>query len=103
MKRYTFKTARVLSASPLPLTYTFSLQARARCYHDRFSNFIMYVFASNMKEHENLAIFGPFRKDMIAYVGPTMNPSNQNISKRHRTYEVRCITHTVSTDNKLRI
>lgn len=47
--------------------------AQARYYYDRFPEILLSVFARNWKEYEDIAISGVPWKNMIAYVGPSIN------------------------------
>lgn len=75
--------------------------AQARYYYDRLPNVMFSVFARNAKEYEDIAISGVPWKNMIAYVGPTIDEKNSNIVEKLHRNGVRCMTSLAPTHDKL--
>jgi glycerophosphoryl diester phosphodiesterase len=74
---------------------------QARYYHDRLPGIMMSVFARNDKEYEDIAISGTPWKNMIAYVGPTIDDSNRHIVKKLHEKGVRCMISLAPTHDRL--
>lgn len=74
--------------------------AQARYYYDRFPNIMLSAFARNDKEYEDLAISGVPWKNMIAYVGPSINEGNRHIIEKLRKNGVRCMISVAPTHDK---
>lgn len=75
--------------------------AQARFYYDRIPGIMMSAFARTVKEFEDLAIAGVPWKNMIAYVGPTIDENNADIVARLREKGVRCMVSYAPTHDKL--
>ena len=75
---------------------------QARYYYDRFPGIMMSAFARNDKEYEDLAISGVPWKNMIAYVGPTINESNKHIVEKLHAVGVRCMVSYAPTHDRLK-
>src|SRR5690606_29624732 len=65
--------------------------AQARYYYDRFPNIMLSAFARNAKEYADMEISGVPWKNMIAYVGWTIDEKNEAIVNKLRTKGVRCM------------
>lgn len=75
--------------------------AQARYYFDRFPNIMLSVFSRNASEFHDITISGVPWKNMIAYVGPTINESNRAIVKQWHDRGVRCMVSFSPTHDKL--
>lgn len=75
--------------------------AQARYYYDRLPNVMFSVFARNAKEYEDIAISGVPWRNMIAYVGHTIDDKNIEIVKKLQSHGVRCMTSLAPTHDKL--
>ena len=75
--------------------------AQARYYYDRFPEILLSVFARNWKEYEDIAISGVPWKNMIAYVGPSINDENRKIVDLLHSHGVRCMISVAPTHDKL--
>lgn len=75
--------------------------AQARYYYDRFPNIMFSVFARNNKEYEDMSISGVPWRNMIAYVGPTIDEKNEDIVRKLRANGVRCMVSYAPTLDKL--
>jgi glycerophosphoryl diester phosphodiesterase len=75
--------------------------AQARYYHDRLPEIMLSVFARNEKEYEDIAICGVPWKNMIAYVGPTIDESNSAIVAKLHEKGVRCMVSYAPTHDRL--
>ncbi len=75
--------------------------AQARYYYDRFPNIMLSVFARTAKELEDIEISGVPWRNMIAYVGKTINENNQEIIRKLRQNGVRCMISVASTHDKI--
>jgi len=75
--------------------------AQARYYYDRLPNVMFSVFARNAKEYEDIAISGVPWKNMIAYVGHTIDEKNIEIVNKLHSKGVRCMTSLAPTHDKL--
>lgn len=76
--------------------------AQARYYYDRFPDIMFSVFARNVKEYEDMAISGVPWRNMIAYVGPTIDEKNEEIVGKLRLDGVRCMVSYAPTIDKLK-
>lgn len=74
--------------------------AQARYYYDRLPNIMMSAFARNNKEYEDLAISGVPWKNMIAYVGATIDDKNKHIVDKLHENGVRCMVSYAPTLDK---
>ena len=74
--------------------------AQARYYYDRFPNIMFSVFARNDSEYEDIAISGVPWKNMIAYVGPTIDNKNAHIVQKLHANGVRCMISVAPTHDK---
>jgi len=75
--------------------------AQARYYYDRFPGIMMSAFSRNAKEFEDLSISGVPWKNMIAYVGYTIDAENEKIVNMLRSKGVRCMVSYAPTHDKL--
>lgn len=75
--------------------------AQARYYYDRLPNVMFSVFARNAKEYDDMVISGVPWRNMIAYVGPTIDDKNSNIVEKLHRDGVRCMTSLAPTHDKL--
>lgn len=75
--------------------------AQARYYYDRFPDIMFSVFARNAKEYEDISISGVPWRNMIAYVGPTINEKNKDIVEKLHNNGVRCMVSLAPTHDKL--
>lgn len=75
--------------------------AQARYYYDRLPGIMMSAFCRNMKEYEDMKISGVPWSNMIAYVGPTINPENEKIVELLHADGVRCMISVAPTHDKL--
>jgi glycerophosphoryl diester phosphodiesterase len=76
--------------------------AQARYYYDLFPDIMLSVFSRNAKEYEDISISGVPWKNMIAYVGHTINDTNRDIVDMLRTKGVRCMISFAPTHDKLK-
>lgn len=76
--------------------------AQARYYYDRFPNIMMSAFARNDKEYEDIAISGVPWKNMIAYVGATINDKNVHIVDKLHAKGVRCMVSYAPTLDRIK-
>lgn len=76
--------------------------AQARYYYDRLPNIMLSVFVRNFKEFEDISISGVPWKNMIAYIGTTINDDNRDIVHTLHKYGVRCMISFASTHDKLK-
>lgn len=74
---------------------------QARYYYKHFPKIMMSVFARTMNEYEDIAASGVPWKNMIAYVGPTINAQNSKIVALLHGKGVRCMTSVAPTHDKL--
>lgn len=74
--------------------------AQARYYSDHLPGIMLSAFARNDKEYEDLAISGAPWKNMIAYVGPTIDDTNKHIVRKLRANGVRCMVSYAPTHDK---
>jgi glycerophosphoryl diester phosphodiesterase len=74
---------------------------QARYYYDQFPGIMMSVFVRNDKEHEDISNSGVPWKNMIAYVGPTINSKNNKIIESLHDKGVRCMVSYAPTHDKL--
>ena len=75
--------------------------AQARYYYDRLPGIMLSAFCRNMKEYEDMKISGVPWRNMIAYVGPTINPENEKIVELLHADGVRCMISVAPTHDKL--
>jgi glycerophosphoryl diester phosphodiesterase len=75
--------------------------AQARYYYDRLPNVQFSAFCRTLKEYEDMRISGVPWCNMIAYVGPTINPENEKIVKMLHANGVRCMISVAPTHDKL--
>lgn len=75
---------------------------QAKYYYDRLPGIMMSVFARNDKEYEDIAGSGASWKNMIAYIGPTIDDSNRHIVKKLHEKGVRCMISLAPTHDKLK-
>lgn len=75
--------------------------AQARYYYDRFPDIMLSAFARTQKEYDDLAISGVPWKNMIAYVGPTIDNNNRTIVENLRRNGVKCMISLAPTHDKL--
>ncbi|MDR2626638.1 MAG: glycerophosphodiester phosphodiesterase family protein [Dysgonamonadaceae bacterium] len=76
--------------------------AQARYYYDRFPNIMLSVFARDNKEYEDIAISGVPWRNMIAYVGYSINEKNIHIVKKLHENGVRCMISVSPTHDRLK-
>lgn len=82
------------------LMLTVHTGAQARYYYDRFPNIMFSVFARNNSEYEDIAISGVPWKNMIAYVGPTIDEKNAHIVQKLHANDVRWMISVAPTHDK---
>ncbi|MDR0574627.1 MAG: glycerophosphodiester phosphodiesterase family protein [Tannerella sp.] len=75
--------------------------AQARYYSDHLPGIMLSVFCRNEKEYEDILICGVPWKNMIAYVGPTIDESNKRIVENLRAKGVRCMVSYAPTHDTL--
>ena len=75
--------------------------AQARYYYDRSPNIMLSVFSRNESEFHDISISGVPWKNMIAYVGPTINENNIAIVAQWNDRGVRCMVSFSPTHDKL--
>jgi glycerophosphoryl diester phosphodiesterase len=75
--------------------------AQARYYSDRLPGIMLSVFARDEKEYEDIRISGVPWHTMIAYVGYTINKSNQAIVDKLHENGVRCMVSYAPTHDRL--
>ncbi len=73
--------------------------AQARYYFDRLPGAMLSVFARNDKEFHDISVAGVPWKNMIAYVGPTINDSNREIIGQLQSHGVRCMVSFAPTQS----
>lgn len=76
--------------------------AQARYYYDRFPNIMLSVFVRNEKEYEDISISGVPWRNMIAYVGHTIDDKNIGIVEKLRSKGVRCMVSLAPTHDKIK-
>lgn len=74
--------------------------AQARFYYDRFPEIMLSAFARNDKEYEDISISGVPWKNMIAYVGATIDEKNEHIVRKLRAHGVRCMISVAPTHDR---
>lgn len=74
---------------------------QARYYHDRLPEIMFSVFARNDKEFEDMSQSGVPWKNMIAYVGATIDGKNKHIVEQLRAHGVRCMISVAPTHDRL--
>jgi glycerophosphoryl diester phosphodiesterase len=75
--------------------------AQARYYYDRLPGVMLSVFARNAKEFHDISISGVPWRNMIAYVGHTINDNNREIVEKLHERGVRCMVSFAPTHDKL--
>jgi glycerophosphoryl diester phosphodiesterase len=75
--------------------------AQARYYYDRLPDIMLSAFCRNMNEYEDMKISGVPWRNMIAYVGPTINPENEKIVELLHADGVRCMISVAPTHDNL--
>ncbi|MDR2472685.1 MAG: glycerophosphodiester phosphodiesterase family protein [Tannerella sp.] len=75
--------------------------AQARYYYDRLPGIMMSAFSRNDKEFEDLTYSGVPWKQMIAYVGPTIDDKNRHIVAKLHALGVRCMVSFAPTHDTL--
>lgn len=75
--------------------------AQARYYYDRLPGIMMSAFCRTLKEYEDMKISGVPWHNMIAYVGPAINPENEKIVELLHAHGVRCMISVAPTHDKL--
>lgn len=75
--------------------------AQARYYYDHFPNIMLSAFMRNKKEYEDMAISGIPWKNMIAYVGHTIDEKNKVIVETLHEKGVKCMISVAPTHDKL--
>lgn len=76
--------------------------AQARYYYDRFPDIMLSAFARNQKEYEDLETSEVPWKNMIAYVGRTIDTNNEHIVRKLRERGVRCMISVAPTHDKIK-
>jgi len=76
--------------------------AQARYYSDRLPGIMLSAFVRNNNEYEDMAISGVPWRNMIAYVGPTINDSNKHIVEKLHANGVRCMVSYAPTHDRLK-
>jgi len=74
---------------------------QARFYHDQFPTIMFSAFTRTLKEFEDIAASGVPWKNMIAYIGPTINEGNAKIVEMLHAKGVRCMISVAPTHDKL--
>ncbi len=75
--------------------------AQARYYHDRIPAIMMSVFSRNNQEYEDLVISGVPWRNMIAYVGKTIDNTNIKLVESLHANGVRCMISVAPTHDNL--
>ncbi|MDR1724618.1 MAG: glycerophosphodiester phosphodiesterase family protein [Tannerella sp.] len=76
--------------------------AQARYYYDRLPNVMFSAFVRDDKEYEDMAISGVPWKNMIAYIGASINEKNRHIVEKLHRNGVRCMISLAPTHDKLK-
>lgn len=76
--------------------------AQARYYYDRLPNIMFSAFARNEKEYADMEISGVPWKNMIAYVGWTIDEKNKNIVHKLRENGVKCMISLAPSHDKIK-
>ncbi len=74
---------------------------QARYYYDRFPKIMMSAFVRNDKDYDDMEKSGVPWKNMIAYVGPTIDSKNNEIVESLHAKGVRCMVSYAPTLDKL--
>lgn len=74
---------------------------QARFYFDRFPTIMLSAFCRTMEEYRDIEASGVPWKNMIAYVGPTINADNSQIVEILHSKGVRCMISVAPTHDKL--
>lgn len=75
---------------------------QARYYYNCFPTVMMSAFSRTTKEYEDLEKSGVPWKNMIAYVGPTINSANKKIVESLHANGVRCMISVAPTHDQLK-
>ncbi|MCE4564706.1 glycerophosphodiester phosphodiesterase family protein [Maribellus sp. CM-23] len=75
---------------------------QARFYYDRFPTIMFSAFSRNEKEFEDMMASGVPASNMIAYVGRTIDESNNEIVEKLRAKGIRCMVSYSPTHDKLK-
>ncbi len=81
---------------------TVHTSAQARYYHDRFPGIMMSAFVRNDKEYQDISNAGVPWENMIAYVGYTIDETNEKIVDSLRSKGVKCMVSYAPTHDKLK-
>jgi glycerophosphoryl diester phosphodiesterase len=76
--------------------------AQARYYYDQFPGMMQSVFARNDSEYEDISTAAVPWENMIAYVGRTIDETNEKIVAQLRANGVRCMVSCAPTHDKLK-
>lgn len=75
--------------------------AQARYYYDHLPKAMLSAFIRTMKEYEDIEASGVPWKNMIAYVGPSINEENAEIVRLLHSRGVRCMISVAPTHDRL--
>jgi len=75
--------------------------AQARYYYDHLPKIMLSAFMRTMKEYEDIASSGVPWKNMIAYVGSSINKENAEIVRLLHSKGVRCMISVAPTHDRL--
>lgn len=75
--------------------------AQARYYHDNLPEVMLSAFIRDSKEYEDMASSGVPWKNMIAYIGPTIDERNRDIVRLLHSHGVKCMISVAPTHDKL--
>ncbi|MDR1516637.1 MAG: glycerophosphodiester phosphodiesterase family protein [Dysgonamonadaceae bacterium] len=76
--------------------------AQARFYYDRFPGIMLSAFVRDNKEYEDMAISGVPWKNMIAYIGATIDEKNRDLVEKLHNHGVRCMLSFAPTHDRLK-
>jgi len=76
--------------------------AQARYYYDRLPDIMMSAFVRNEKEYVDMAVSGVPWENIIAYVGQTIDDSNQEIVRKLHGHGVKCMVSFAPTHDRLK-
>lgn len=74
----------------------------ARYYYNKFPGIMMSAFVRNDKEYKDMDMSGVPWKNMIAYVGPTIDNKNSNIVEKLHSHGVRCMVSYAPTHDRIK-
>jgi glycerophosphoryl diester phosphodiesterase len=74
---------------------------QAKYYYNRLPKIMMSAFIRTMKEFEDIASSGVPWKNIIAYIGPSVNGGNGEIIRLLHSRKVRCMISVAPTHDRL--